>query len=75
VTNTSPCWKGFIVPGSTLMYGSSLSIVIFSPRASIRAPIDAAASPLPREETTPPVTKTNLGFTVFSARIASPPPP
>ncbi len=23
VTNTSPCWLGFMVPGSTLMYGSS----------------------------------------------------
>jgi hypothetical protein len=34
----------------------------FKPRASIRAPIDAAASPFPREETTPPVIKINLVF-------------
>jgi hypothetical protein len=31
------------------------------PRASSSAPIDAAASPLPSEETTPPVTKMNFG--------------
>jgi hypothetical protein len=31
-----------------------------SPRASISAPIDAEVSPLPIEETTPPVTKTNF---------------
>jgi hypothetical protein len=32
------------------------------PRASMRAPIDAAANPLPREETTPPVMNMNLVF-------------
>ena len=31
-----------------------------NPRLSIRQPIEAAANPLPREETTPPVTKINL---------------
>jgi hypothetical protein len=30
------------------------------PRASINAPIDAEASPLPIDETTPPVTNTNF---------------
>src|SRR5690606_16511259 len=30
------------------------------PRLSRRAPMDAEVSPLPREETTPPVTKMNL---------------
>jgi hypothetical protein len=34
--------------------------VIFSPRASSKEPIDAAANPLPKEETTPPVTKMNF---------------
>src|SRR5258705_3944832 len=53
-----------IVPGSTLMYGSILSIVTLRPRLSNRAPIDAAARPLPKDETTPPVTKMNLVFTV-----------
>src|SRR5271154_805386 len=42
------------------MYGSSLMWVTRSPRASISAPIEAAPSPLPIDETTPPVTKTNL---------------
>src|SRR5689334_718802 len=46
------------------MYGSILSIVTLRPRLSSSAPIDAAASPLPRDETTPPVTKINLVFTV-----------
>src|SRR5215467_6535523 len=53
-----------MVPGSTLMYGSILSIVTLRPRLSSSAPMDAAASPLPSEETTPPVTKINLVFTV-----------
>src|SRR5215469_9956333 len=47
-----------MVPGSTLMYGSSLTIAIFRPRASRIAPSDAAAMPLPNEDTTPPVTNT-----------------
>src|SRR4029079_14514739 len=42
------------------MYGSSLMCVTRRPRASISAPIEAAPRPLPIEETTPPVTKTNL---------------
>src|SRR4030042_6696812 len=47
-----------MVPGSTLMYGSHFISVTLRPCASNRAPIDAAVIPLPREETTPPVTKT-----------------
>jgi hypothetical protein len=35
-------------------------MVILIPRDSRIAPRDAAAMPLPKEETTPPVTKTNL---------------
>ncbi len=42
------------------MYGSSFTWVTRRPRASSSAPIDALARPLPIEETTPPVTKTNL---------------
>src|SRR5262245_23604151 len=60
VTNTSPCWNGDIVPGSTLMYGSSLMLVTRMPRDSRIAAREAAAMPFPREETTPPVTKTYL---------------
>src|SRR3954447_24592998 len=47
-----------MVPGSTLMYGSSLTIDTLRPRASRMAPRDAAAMPLPNEDTTPPVTNT-----------------
>ncbi len=57
VTNTSPCWKGFIVPGSTFRYGSSFCMVTRRPRALSRAPRLEAVRPLPREEATPPVTK------------------
>src|ERR1043165_4102433 len=49
-----------MVPGSTWMWGSSLRNVIFNPRLSSRLPIEAEASPFPKEETTPPVTKINL---------------
>src|SRR5713226_8701191 len=43
------------------MYGSIFWSVTLKPRASRSAPIDAAASPLPRDDTTPPVTKMYLG--------------
>src|ERR1044072_10032395 len=62
VTKTSPCWNGDIVPGSTLMYGSSLISATFRPRLSSRHPIDDAARPLPRLETTQPATKIYLGI-------------
>src|SRR3954447_25451785 len=39
------------------MYGSSFCSWTVSPRATSRRPIDAAAMPLPSEDTTPPVTK------------------
>src|SRR5207253_10567706 len=67
VTNTSPCWNGLIVPGSTLMYGSSLMLVTRILRDSRIAARDAAAMPFPREETTPPVTKTYLA--IYLARV------
>src|SRR6185295_8886725 len=60
VTNTSPCWNGLIVPGSTLRYGSSLIRVTLRPRDSRMAASDADAMPLPKEDTTPPVTNTYL---------------
>ena len=46
-----------MVPGSTLMYGSSFTMLTLSPRDSRMAPREAAAMPLPSEETTPPVTQ------------------
>src|SRR6185369_10892977 len=49
-----------MVPGSTLIYGSSFTIAIFRPRASRMAPSEAAAMPFPNEETTPPVVNTYL---------------
>src|SRR5690606_40176321 len=57
VTKTSPCWNGFIVPGSTLRYGSSFCMVTRRPRRVRRRPRLDAVSPFPRLEATPPVTK------------------
>ena len=42
------------------MYGSNFSIVTRSPRSTSSRPSEAAAMPLPSDETTPPVTKMNL---------------
>ena len=53
-----------MVPGSTLRYGSNFWQVTFSPRLSSRHPMEAAAIPFPKEETTPPVTKINLAMLV-----------
>ena len=47
-----------MVPGSTLMYGSSLTMLIVNPRASSMAPRQADVIPFPNEETTPPVINT-----------------
>src|ERR1700748_2567360 len=58
VTKTSPCWKGDIVPGSTFRYGSNFIMLTRKPRLSSRQPMDAAPRPLPKLDTTPPVTKT-----------------
>src|ERR1700752_2148034 len=46
-----------MVPASTLMYGSSFWSVTRKPRASSSEPMEADASPLPSDDTTPPVTK------------------
>src|SRR5579871_2187298 len=61
VTNTSPCWNGLIVPGSTLRYGSNFCSWTRRPRAFSSRPSDAATIPFPSAETTPPVTKTYFG--------------
>src|SRR5919108_2473609 len=58
VTNTSPCWNGLIVPGSTFRYGSNFCAWTVRPRAFSSRPREAATMPLPSPETTPPVTKT-----------------
>ena len=44
------------------MYGSSLRWVTRTPREARIAASEAAAMPFPNEETTPPVTNTNLGM-------------
>src|SRR5579871_1287512 len=46
-----------MVPGSTLMYGSSFCMVTRRPRLFSSRPSDDAVSPLPSELDTPPVTK------------------
>ena len=46
-----------MVPGSTLIYGSSFIIDTRSPRLLTMRPMLAAVTPLPMAETTPPVTK------------------
>src|SRR6185295_1793518 len=53
------------------MYGSSLRLVTRTPREARIAARDAAAMPFPSEETTPPVTNTNLviGWPVQEIRI------
>src|SRR4029077_20860987 len=66
VTNTSPCWNGLIVPGSTLRYGSNFCSWTRSPRALSRRPSEAATIPFPRADTTPPVTKTYFGARVLT---------
>src|SRR5664279_835202 len=70
VTKTSPCWNGFMVPGSTLMYGSSFCMVTRRPREVSRRPRLEAVSPLPREEATPPVTKMCLVMRGDCAKLA-----
>src|SRR3954471_4742581 len=42
------------------MYGSNFCMVTLSPRSTSRRPSEAAAMPLPSEDTTPPVTKMYL---------------
>src|SRR5450631_3788743 len=56
-----------MVPGSTFKYGSNFMMLTRIPRASSKQPMDAAASPLPSEDTTPPVTK--MYFADISASV------
>src|SRR3954468_23308253 len=54
------------------MYGSSLMQVTLRPRASSRQPIEDAARPFPKLDTTPPVTKIYLGIIpLFALRFQS----
>ncbi len=46
------------------MYGSSFWNVTLNPLASRRAPMEAAASPLPKDDSTPPVIKINFVFII-----------
>src|SRR3989344_990609 len=59
-TKTSPCSMGFMVPASTLRYGSILTRLTERPRAVRSLPIEAAAIPLPTALITPPTTKIYL---------------
>src|ERR1039457_3744614 len=58
-----------MVPGSTLRYGSNFIRLILMPRASSRQPMEAAARPLPSEDTTPPVTKMYFADISASANL------
>src|ERR671932_2042243 len=76
VTNTSPCWNGLIVPGSTFRYGSNFCAWTVRPRALSSRPREAATMPLPSPETTPPVTKTyfvEAAVVIVSPRAANVP--
>ena len=52
------------------MYGSSFMFATLRPRFSISAPIDAETMPLPSDETTPPVTNTNLVCCAMETSVA-----
>src|SRR5437667_9589656 len=58
-----------MVPGSTLRYGSNFIRLTLMPRLSSRHPMEAAASPLPSEDTTPPVTKMYFADIVSSPQL------
>src|SRR5574341_504074 len=70
VTNTSPCWNGLIVPGSTFRYGSNFCAETERPRALSSRPSEAATMPFPSAETTPPVTNTYLATGSHRSRPA-----
>src|SRR5437588_4982641 len=55
-----------MVPGSTLMYGSSFWMETSTPRLLSTRPIDAAVIPLPTDETTPPVRNMYFGIALPS---------
>src|SRR3989344_1690958 len=51
---------GFIVPASTLRYGSIFTRFTEMPRAARSLPMDAVAIPFPTPDITPPTTKIYL---------------
>ena len=51
-----------MVPGSTLIYGSSFWMATLYPRSVSNLPNAAAVTPFPTELKTPPVRKINLVF-------------
>src|SRR3989339_1046089 len=61
-TNTSPCSVGFIVPASTLRYGSIFMTVTRKPFDCKMFPIEAVVVPFPTPLITPPTTKMYFGF-------------
>ena len=50
------CIRDSIVPGSTFKYGSNFLILTLKPLDCKRYANDAEDRPLPKDETTPPVT-------------------
>ena len=60
-----------MVPGSTLMYGSSLHIVTFRPRHLSSRPSEEAVRPLPSDEDTPPVKKMYLVCRPLTSRTVT----
>ena len=61
VTKTSPWIRGFMVPASTLRYGSIFAQVVLNPERRSNLAIDAVVTPFPKPDITPPVTKIYLG--------------
>src|SRR2546421_588870 len=68
-TSASPAPRLMNALISSVMYGSSLMLVTRMPRDSRIGAREAAAMPFPREETTPPVTKTYL--VIYLARVGT----
>src|SRR5436305_8504388 len=58
-----------MVPGSTFRYGSNFIRLTLMHQHSSRQPMEAAASPLPSEDTTPPVTKMYFADIVSSPQL------
>ena len=60
---------GFNVPGSILIYGSNFWMVTRNPLACNNFAKDAAIIPLPKDDVTPPVTKTYLVFCMIDVGL------
>src|SRR3989344_441133 len=72
-TKTSPCSVGFIVPASTLIYGSIFIAVVLNPFDLRILPIAEEATPLPMPDITPPTTKMYFGFSILYLNFKVPP--